>query len=116
MIGQFILNGFITGVLYSVLAIGFALVYNTTKLFHIVAAAIYVFAAYMFYMFAATFGVPLFFGGSDFRCVDYGFESADRFVSVSSLEKPQSVQQHRHDCLHWHDDRDSQPLGYVFRE
>lgn len=59
MIGQFILNGFITGVLYSVLAIGFALVYNTTKLFHIVAAAIYVFAAYMFYLFAATFGLPL---------------------------------------------------------
>ena len=59
MIGQFILNGFVTGVLYSVLAIGFALVYNTTKLFHIVAAALYVFAAYMFYLFAATIGLPL---------------------------------------------------------
>ena len=59
MIGQFIVNGFITGVLYSLLAIGFALVYNTTKLFHIVAAAVYVFAAYMFYLFAVTFGLPL---------------------------------------------------------
>ena len=62
MIGQFIVNGFITGVLYSILAIGFALVYNTTKLFHIVAAAIYVFAAFMFYWFAVTFGLPVFVG------------------------------------------------------
>lgn len=62
MIGQFIINGFITGVLYSLLAIGFALVYNTTKLFHIAAAAIYVFAAYMFYLFVVSFGLPVFVG------------------------------------------------------
>lgn len=59
MIGQFLINGIITGILYSLLAIGFALVYNTAKLFHIAAAAIYVFAAYMFYLFAVTFGLPL---------------------------------------------------------
>lgn len=59
MIGQFIVNGFITGILYSLLAIGFALVYNTTKLFHIVAAAIYVFAAFMFYLFAVPLGLPI---------------------------------------------------------
>lgn len=59
MIGQFLVNGIITGVLYSLLAIGFALVYNTTKLFHIVAAAIYVFAAYMFYLFAVPMGLPM---------------------------------------------------------
>lgn len=59
MIGQFIVNGFITGVLYSLLAIGFALVYNTTKLFHIVAAAIYVFAAFMFYLFAVPLGLSV---------------------------------------------------------
>lgn len=60
MIGQFIINGFITGILYSLLAIGFALVYNTTKIFHIAAAAIYVFAAFMFYLFAYVMGWPLF--------------------------------------------------------
>ena len=59
MLTQFLMNGIITGILYSLLAIGFALVYNTTKLFHFVAAAIYVFAAYMFYVFACTFGLPL---------------------------------------------------------
>lgn len=59
MIAQFIINGLITGILYSLMAIGFALVYNTTKLFHIVAAAIYVFAAYMFYLFAVKLGLPI---------------------------------------------------------
>ena len=59
MIVQFVINGIISGILYSLLAIGFALVYNTTKVFHIVAAAIYVFAAYMFYLFTATFGLPI---------------------------------------------------------
>lgn len=49
MIWQFIINGLITGLLYSLLAIGFALVYNTTHIFHIAAAGIYVFAAYMFW-------------------------------------------------------------------
>ena len=59
MFGQFIVNGFITGILYSLLAIGFALVYNTTRVFHIAAAGIYVFAAFMFYLFAATLSVPI---------------------------------------------------------
>lgn len=48
---QFLINGLITGVLYSLLAIGFALVYNTTRIFHIAAAALYVVAAYAFYLF-----------------------------------------------------------------
>ena len=47
MIWQFIINGLITGILYSLLAIGFALVYNTTRIFHIAATGIYVFAAYI---------------------------------------------------------------------
>ena len=59
MILQFLINGLITGVLYSLLAIGFALVYNTTKVFHIAAAAIYVVAAYAFYTFTAVLGFPL---------------------------------------------------------
>ena len=59
MFGQFIVNGLITGVLYSLMAIGFALVYNTTRIFHIAAAGIYVFAAYMFWLFAVTLHLPL---------------------------------------------------------
>lgn len=59
MFGQFIVNGLITGVLCSLMAIGFALVYNTTRIFHIAAAGIYVFAAYMFWLFAVTLHLPL---------------------------------------------------------
>ena len=59
MIWQFIINGLITGILYSLLAIGFALVYNTTRVFHIAAAGIYVFAAYMFWFFVAKVGLPV---------------------------------------------------------
>lgn len=59
MIGQFVINGLITGILYSLLAIGFALVYNTTRIFHIAAAGIYVFAAFMFWLFASRLGCPV---------------------------------------------------------
>lgn len=59
MIWQFIINGLITGILYSLLAIGFALVYNTTRVFHIAAAGIYVFAAYMFWFFVARVGLSV---------------------------------------------------------
>ena len=59
MLWQFIINGLITGILYSLLAIGFALVYNTTRIFHIAAAGIYVFAAYMFWFFVAQTGLPV---------------------------------------------------------
>ena len=59
MLLQFITNGIISGLLYSLLAIGFALVYNTTHIFHIAAAGIYVFAAYMFWLFGVKLGVNL---------------------------------------------------------
>lgn len=54
---QFIINGIISGLLYSLLALGFALVYNTTRIFHIAAAGIYVFSAYAFYLFSVHFPI-----------------------------------------------------------
>lgn len=63
MLAQFLLNGFISGILYSLAAVGFALVYNTTKIFHIAAAAIYVVAAYIFYYAYHTLGLPLVIAG-----------------------------------------------------
>lgn len=59
MMWQFVINGLITGILYSLLAIGFALVYNTTRIFHIAAAGLYVFAAYMFWFFGAKCGIHI---------------------------------------------------------
>ena len=62
MIWQFIINGLITGILYSLLAIGFALVYNTTKIFHIAAAGLYVFAAYVLWWTHLQLNSPLLYG------------------------------------------------------
>ena len=59
MLLDFIKNGLVSGILCSLMAIGFALVYNTTKIFHIAAAAFYVFAAYMFYWFVDYFNWPI---------------------------------------------------------
>lgn len=62
MLLQFIINGLISGLLYSLLAIGFALVYNTTKVFHLAAAGLYVVAAYMFYTAVSLLHFPLLLG------------------------------------------------------
>ncbi len=51
MLIQLLVNGIVMGSIYALVALGFALVYNTTKIFHIAYAAIYMFAAYMFYLF-----------------------------------------------------------------
>ncbi len=56
---QFLTNGLITGILYSLLAIGFALVYNTTRIFHMAAAALYIVAAYAFYFFSRDIKLPI---------------------------------------------------------
>jgi branched-chain amino acid transport system permease protein len=59
MLIQFLLNGLITGLLYSLASLGFALVYHTTKIFHIAMAVIYVIAAYIFWQVAVNFGWPV---------------------------------------------------------
>lgn len=61
MIWQFIVNGIITGMIYGVIALGFALVYNTTRIFHISYAAIYMIAPYFLMFFLKSLGLPLAF-------------------------------------------------------
>lgn len=63
MLLQFLVNGIITGILYSLSAIGFALVYNTTRIFHMAAAALYVAAAYIFYFAYHDFGLSIWMSG-----------------------------------------------------
>jgi branched-chain amino acid transport system permease protein len=58
MLLQFVINGIITGILYSLSAIGFALVYNTTRIFHIAAAALYVAGAYIFILLSIRWNFP----------------------------------------------------------
>ena len=47
MFFQLLINGVITGGVYAIAALGFAMVYNTTRIFHIAYSILYVFAAYM---------------------------------------------------------------------
>lgn len=90
MLGQFVINGLITGVLYSLLAIGFALVYNTTKIFHVAAAAIYVVAAYAFWSFSNRLGLPLWAGGAIAVAVTMVVSLLTEYVVYRPLKKKQS--------------------------
>ena len=58
MLLQFLINGLITGSIYALAALGFALVYNTTRIFHLAYAAVYMFAPYMLFTFYVTLGIP----------------------------------------------------------
>ncbi|HLP71745.1 MAG TPA: branched-chain amino acid ABC transporter permease [Bacteroidales bacterium] len=57
---QFLINGLITGCIYSLASISFALVYYTTHIFHIALAVLYVLAAYVFWYLTVALGIPVF--------------------------------------------------------
>ncbi len=57
MILQFIVNGFITGLLYALVAIAFGFTYNTTRIFHIAYAGVLVAGSYIF-LFFSRMGFP----------------------------------------------------------
>jgi branched-chain amino acid transport system permease protein len=59
MLLQFLINGLVTGLLYAVASLSFALVYNTTRIFHIALAVLYVGAAYIFWHLGIVFQLPL---------------------------------------------------------
>lgn len=59
MLLQFLINGVIIGSIYSLVSLGFALVYNTTRIFHIAYAVIYMFCPYMILTFYSNLGYPL---------------------------------------------------------
>ncbi len=51
MIWQLIANGLVNGCLYALMATGYALIYNTTRIFHIAHGAIYTASAYLCFLF-----------------------------------------------------------------
>ncbi len=53
------LNGVVTGSLYAVLAISFAVIYAPTKTFHFAHGNVYVFGGYFLYQLAMEWGWPL---------------------------------------------------------
>ena len=61
MLLQLIVNGIIAGSVYVLVALGFGLIYGTTRFFHFAHGAIYTAGAYFAYTFIALLGLPLFF-------------------------------------------------------
>jgi len=59
MLIQLLANGLVTGSIYAIVAIGFALIYNTTRTFHIAYAVLYMFAPYMFLSFYISLKLSL---------------------------------------------------------
>ena len=59
MILQFLGNGLVNGSLIAMVALGFSLVYNTTRVFHIAYAGIYIWSAYILYFFMEVLQWPL---------------------------------------------------------
>ncbi len=49
MLLQFLLNGLCAGSLYSIVALGFGLIYNSTNIFHFAHGAVYIISAYALY-------------------------------------------------------------------
>lgn len=48
---QFLANGVVEGAVFALVALGFSIIYNTSKLFHFAYGAVYTFACYIFYTF-----------------------------------------------------------------
>ena len=59
MIFQFLINGLVNGSMIALVALGFSLVYNTTRVFHIAYAGVYVWAGYLLYLFSTTLNWPV---------------------------------------------------------
>lgn len=59
LLAQLLLNGIVTGCLYAVLAISFAVIYAPTKTFHFAHGSVYVYGGYFLYQLAMEWGWPL---------------------------------------------------------
>jgi branched-chain amino acid transport system permease protein len=62
--GQLLANGVIAGSTYALIAIGFALVYNTGRFFHFAHGAVFTWGAYFAFFFVKQLGLPLGLGSA----------------------------------------------------
>ena len=58
MLYDFLLNGLVNGSLIAMVALGFSLVYNTTRIFHIAYAALYTLGGYLMFWLLESIGLP----------------------------------------------------------
>jgi branched-chain amino acid transport system permease protein len=57
MLTQLLINGIIAGSIYSLIALGFSIIYQTTRFFHFAHGAVYTFGAYFAYLFFTQLGL-----------------------------------------------------------
>lgn len=62
MLLQFLANGIAQGSVYAIIAMGFALIYQITKVFNIAQGATYTISAYIFFTIARIFNLPVISG------------------------------------------------------
>jgi len=60
MLNQLLLNGIIAGSIYSLIALGFSIIYQTTRFFHFAHGAVYTFGCYFAYLFSIQLGLDRF--------------------------------------------------------
>jgi len=60
MLSQLLVNGLIAGSVYALVAIGFGLIFATTRFFHFAHGAIYTAGAYLTYLFTVVLSFPFF--------------------------------------------------------
>jgi branched-chain amino acid transport system permease protein len=58
VLSQLLANGLVAGCGYAIVALGFALIYNTTRIFHFAHGAVYVVSAYLLYVFHNLWHLP----------------------------------------------------------
>src|SRR3954470_23742025 len=63
MITQFLLNGVVSGAIYVLMALGFALIYNTARIFHLAHGAIALLSGYAMFLVSVRLGLGLLPGG-----------------------------------------------------
>jgi branched-chain amino acid transport system permease protein len=84
---QFIANGLCKGATYSLLALGFGLIYTTSRVFHIAHAAVYVAAAYALYSFLGFLKFPLALAVSLALLVSMALGIAVEFFVYRALDR-----------------------------
>jgi branched-chain amino acid transport system permease protein len=59
MLTQFLINGLVIGAVYALVALGFGIIYHTTRIFHIAHGAVFTATAYLLYLFYGVLSLPL---------------------------------------------------------
>ncbi len=59
MFPQLVVNGVVSGAIYALMAVGFALIYNSTHVFHLAHGAVFTLSAYTLFFAVKGLGLPL---------------------------------------------------------